>query len=305
RVGVTELDPGAAVAVTVLDLLRFRPGVTMETFTTATRPLSSGGEHRFFAGGQELALSTGRPNGSGGDGNQPSHWKDNTFLGFNIGIMDPRLARGERAVITDNDLLAYDAFGFALTNDTGGGTGAPAINSVSGRLQGDVLTLIGTASDPQGDITQAEVSFLNSAGNQVGQTRQLGIVSGGSATLNYSFQVNGLSDLPSATKARLVFIDGQANRSLGAVADFSLADAGGPNIKNVTHNGAKLVIKGSSLIGQVQIEVNGVIVAAKNNAANGKVKIKGSLAAFNIRSGSNRVRVFKGGLFSNIFVANF
>jgi hypothetical protein len=306
RVGVKELSPSARVSVSVLDLLRFRPGVTMSSFMTAQRPLSSGGEHRFFSGGDQLPLSTGRPDGSGGDGNQPSHWKDNTLLGINIGIMDPRLGRGERVTITQNDLIAYDAFGYTVTNDDtgGGGGGAPSIASVSGDLLGDQLTLRGTVSDLQGDITQAEVSLLNSAGSVINQYPPIGLNSGGAATLNFTLQLAGLNNQPSALRARLVFIDGQGNRSSGAVADFSLADTGGTNIKTVKHNGAKLVIKGGPFVGQVQIEINGLIVASKNNKANGKIKIGGGLSSLNIRNGANRVRVFKNGLRSNIGVLN-
>ncbi|HWP44787.1 MAG TPA: NF038122 family metalloprotease [Blastocatellia bacterium] len=310
RVGMREIAPSVRVAVSVLDLLRFRPGVTLASFTTAQRPLSSGGEHMFFAGLEELPLSTGRPDGSGGDGNQPSHWKDSIFLPNNIGIMDPRLGRGERVTITDNDLHAYDAFGYTLRSDEDGGGGggtAPAISSVAGDLQGDMLTLTGAVSDPEGDIAQAEVSLLDGSGSVISQTPPVGVSSGGSTAYNFSFQVNGLNDVPAALQARLVFIDSQGNRSAGAVADFSKADAGGPNIKKVVlkAKGSKLVIKGSSMAGQVQVEVNGVIVAAKNNGANGKVKIGGNLASFNIRSGANRVRVIRDGLRSNIAVANF
>ncbi|HKQ04842.1 MAG TPA: NF038122 family metalloprotease [Blastocatellia bacterium] len=113
--GSLELDPRDRLSLSVLDLLRFRPGVTSATFPSALRIQSSGGAQVFFAGGQELALSTGRPDASGGDGRQASHWKDDELTGQYIGIMDPTLSRGQRKTITDNDLLALDAMGYEVS----------------------------------------------------------------------------------------------------------------------------------------------------------------------------------------------
>jgi|GEM_PF-686189 len=114
EVGFRELDSSAPVAVSVLDLFRFRPGVTMATFSTARRILSSGGEQVFFAGPPELPLSTGRPDGSGGDGRQASHWKDDALTGQYIGIMDPTGERGRRDTLTENDLKAFDFLGYQV-----------------------------------------------------------------------------------------------------------------------------------------------------------------------------------------------
>jgi hypothetical protein len=47
-VGIQELDPNDPLAPDMLDLFRFRPGVTAATFATAPRIQSSGGEHMFF-----------------------------------------------------------------------------------------------------------------------------------------------------------------------------------------------------------------------------------------------------------------
>ena len=114
NVGFKEQFPSIAVAPSILDLLRFRPGVTLATFSTALRIQSSGGTQVFFAGGPELALSTGRGNGSGGDERQASHWKDDVLAGQYIGIMDPTLSPGQRKTITSNDLLAFDAMGYKV-----------------------------------------------------------------------------------------------------------------------------------------------------------------------------------------------
>src|SRR5581483_1471848 len=71
--GSLELDPRDHLSLSALDLLRFRPGVTPAAFPSALRIQSSGGAQVFDAGGQERALSTGRPDASGGDGRQASH----------------------------------------------------------------------------------------------------------------------------------------------------------------------------------------------------------------------------------------
>jgi hypothetical protein len=100
RSGALELSPQLQLATTVLDIFRFRPGTTAGTFPTAQRILSSGGQHAFFNGSEELSMSTGRPDGTGGDGNQASHWKTQIIVQPAIGIMVPSLGRGERQTIT-------------------------------------------------------------------------------------------------------------------------------------------------------------------------------------------------------------
>src|SRR5437763_490391 len=130
NVGDRELDRTDPVAVAVWDLFRFRPGMTLGGFTTTQRILSSGGNQDFFFAGQELALSTGRPDGTGGDKEQASHWKDDTQTGAHIGIMDPTLGDGQQESITDNDLLALNAMGYriksALANPAG-----PTVSNVT------------------------------------------------------------------------------------------------------------------------------------------------------------------------------
>ncbi len=113
-VGEKELDSTVPASLTLLDFFRFRPGVTLNTFPTADRVLASGGAHVFFAGGAELGFSTGKPDGTGGDGEQASHWKDNDVTGVYVGVMDPTAARGFREEITANDLLAFDTIGYRV-----------------------------------------------------------------------------------------------------------------------------------------------------------------------------------------------
>jgi hypothetical protein len=120
-VGDRELDPTDPLAVTVWDLFRFRPGTaTLNNFATAQRVLSSGGTQIQFNGGSELGLSTGRPDGSGGDNEQASHWKDDFGNSANfIGIMDPNISRGQRELMTNNDQTAIDFFGYTIIATSG------------------------------------------------------------------------------------------------------------------------------------------------------------------------------------------
>ncbi|HKQ06263.1 MAG TPA: NF038122 family metalloprotease [Blastocatellia bacterium] len=130
NVGDRELDRTDPVAVSIFDIFRFRPGMTLSAFTTTPRILSSGGSQNFYFDGQELALSTGRPDGTGGDGEQASHWKDDSRLGLHIGIMDPTLGDGEQESITDNDLMALSAMGYRIKSAQSNPSG-PTINAVS------------------------------------------------------------------------------------------------------------------------------------------------------------------------------
>ncbi|HKE57826.1 MAG TPA: NF038122 family metalloprotease [Pyrinomonadaceae bacterium] len=119
EVGFTELVPGFPVAPSVLDLFRFRPHVNLPSFGADDRILSSGGEQVFFSGSPELEFSTGRPDGSGGDGAQASHWKQVVHNPHEppIGIMTPFISFGERRLITRNDLRAFNAIGYSLSSE--------------------------------------------------------------------------------------------------------------------------------------------------------------------------------------------
>src|SRR5262249_48783360 len=115
-VGAKEIstDPNRPIIPTAWDLFRFRPGVNLSTFSTAQRIQSSGGDQVFFDGGPELGVSTGRPDGQGGDGKQASHWKADELTGVYIGIMDPSISPGKRDPLTDNDLRVLTALGYHL-----------------------------------------------------------------------------------------------------------------------------------------------------------------------------------------------
>ena len=96
-----------------------------------------------------MALSTGRPDGTGGDREQASHWKDDRLTGQYIGITDPTLADGERDVITENDLAALKSFGYAV----GTGESAPEAPTITkGSFGGKKLKLTGTGFDGRIEI---------------------------------------------------------------------------------------------------------------------------------------------------------
>jgi uncharacterized protein (TIGR03437 family) len=112
-VGLQEIHPEAPPQTPeMLDMFRFRPGVTLGTFTTAPRVLSSGGEQIFFGGGLEVPFSTGRPDYTGGDGWQAGHWKQKDLAGRYIGIMDPLFDYATHYEITANDLEALERIGY-------------------------------------------------------------------------------------------------------------------------------------------------------------------------------------------------
>jgi uncharacterized protein (TIGR03437 family) len=150
NVGVKELAPDEEISASVWDLFRFRPGVTAGSFNTAQRILSSGGDHAFFDSGSELALSTGRPNGQGGDGNQASHWKDDRLIGRYIGIMDPAIPPGRREPLTEGDLRAIDVMGYQLRNAVTVATQELKLDdgTVEGGLRMDGLMIVNRLTPP-------------------------------------------------------------------------------------------------------------------------------------------------------------
>jgi hypothetical protein len=147
--GYRELVRSAPVAVSVWDIFRFRPGASAETFASAQRILSSGGNQHFFDGSLELGLSTGRPDGTGGDREQSSHWKDDGLTGTHIGVMDPTIADGVRESISDNDLAALKAMGYAVGASSE--VDAPLISNVVYN-GGKKLKIIGKGLSGQIDI---------------------------------------------------------------------------------------------------------------------------------------------------------
>jgi hypothetical protein len=95
--------------VTPLDLFRFSTASTTSgaiDFTADTRT------KYFSLDGGVTSIADFSTGTFSGDGSQASHWKDNR----NIGILDPTAARGERLMISANDIRAFDAIGWSLAS---------------------------------------------------------------------------------------------------------------------------------------------------------------------------------------------
>jgi hypothetical protein len=168
-VGATEpMDSGTVseVVPTLWDLFRFRPGVTNGTFSSAQRPMSSGGTHVSFVYGTAIQMSTGRPDGTGGDEQQSSHWKDNTFGNPLIGLMDPTIVQGARGTLTDADLAAFDLMGYdVVTGSAPGGAPAAPSNLSAAATSSSVIRL--TWTDNSNNESEFRVEQRNQSGSFV------------------------------------------------------------------------------------------------------------------------------------------
>src|SRR5256714_4227820 len=166
-------------AASMWDVLRFRPGAAnVATFGSTPRVMSAGGQQVYFNnqantfGTQELALSTGGPFGSTGDGAQSSHWKDDVLTGRYLGIMDPTLSDGVRSVITSNDTLALDSFGYSL----GASVPAPAPPppAATGPPANDNFAAATSLQGPAGTITGDSTGATREADEPVHPARPRG-----------------------------------------------------------------------------------------------------------------------------------
>lgn len=123
---ISGAGANVAAPLAVMDLFRFRPAVvSLAAFASTPRIMSLGGGQVLFSNqvntfaGLELELSTGGPNPGPNDGdrNQSSHWKDDELSPAKpyIGIMDPTLRSGLRRTISENDIIAFDLFGYSIS----------------------------------------------------------------------------------------------------------------------------------------------------------------------------------------------
>ncbi len=104
-----HLSQTASIDLYPLDLFRFATIPSVATFSTATRSLLTGGSSYFYDGTNQWALSTGYYTG---DGNQASHWKDDSLTEVHIGLMDPTLSSGTAWGISSADVRALDLIGW-------------------------------------------------------------------------------------------------------------------------------------------------------------------------------------------------
>lgn len=297
NVGLGELFPDAEGQFTVLDLFRFRPGVTLGSFTSSTRILSSGGTQVFFAGTGEIMCSTGRPDGTHGDGQQASHWKDDVETGVFIGIMDPTIGDGQREQLTASDILAFNSIGYRLASEL-----PVTVDSATASLVGDELTLMAHGNSTAGPITGADVSVVDAGGTVLASAPRIGLSIGTSG--NFTLTVTGLSGIPAAVACTLVLVDNSGNTSASNLISFAGADPGAPTISKFKVKNGKLTLTGQGFTSAIMLEVNGATVALPQGSTvkSTGMKCKINLAGLTTRSGPNRFRVLLGGLRSNIIV---
>jgi hypothetical protein len=299
-VGVREVDGRAAVAPTVWDLYRLRPE-TADEFSSAQRILSSGGEHRFAAAGLVLPLSTGRNNGTGGDGFQGSHWKNDSLIsGWYIGVMEVGIPNGKHQVVTSHDLVALKLMGYRLTSEI---ALAPEPGECEASLDGDTLKLSGMAASVEGGNIQARVKALDEAGHALAEFDLVEFDSSGLAIASYHLEFAGLNQLRGATRASVTLLDHRGNPGTTVTSSILGGDRKGPGISSVSFDGGSLKIKGKRAGSNPEIEINGVVVAPDSLSVSGKkVRVGGDAATLNLSGGPNRVRIINGGLRSNILV---
>jgi hypothetical protein len=89
-----------------------------------------------------------------------------------------------------------------------------------------------------------------------------------------------------------------------AFADFSRAEPGAPQLTSASLAGRKLITKGSRFEGQLQVEINGVVVVEGMTESPKKARLTGSRLALNLSDGPNRVRIHNDKGWSNILVLN-
>lgn len=204
-VGLTELGGGTEIIPAVFDFFRFRPGVSNGSFGTAQRVLSSGGSQVYFAFGTALAFSTGRPDGTGGDENQASHWKDDALTGTRIGIMDPTLSAGERSELTANDLGAFGMMGYNIVAPNTTAPAAPSNLSVTG-ISATGVRLNWTDNSNNETEFRVEQKVGNAfvdLGSSGANTTQINVTNLAPGT-SYTFRIrarNGSTDSPYSNEA--------------------------------------------------------------------------------------------------------
>jgi hypothetical protein len=222
--GLKELIPSQPVVVTTWDLFRFRPGVSLSTFPSAQRVTSSGGEQIEFVNGASTSrLSTGRPDGTGGDGNQASHWKDNVLnSGVYVGIMDPSGADGDKDQLTAIDLQTLDLIGYDVR-------GLVSFDGV-GVLDGNTLTLSGNGVVANLVLASARVALFDAAGSRLADLPATPINAAGNAVVPITLEVPGLEGFLTATAAEVTLVDDAGHASEPVRVEFGAADAGAGTI---------------------------------------------------------------------------
>jgi hypothetical protein len=164
----------------VLDLFRVRPEAV-----TPGEPLDDGARWEvaervvtpgppspdvvqvFFDGNQELPLSTATGGRQGGDGEQASHWRNNSLGTPFIGIMDPDFASGTVGDYNDNDLRAFQVMGYQVTYDVPLVTADITVNGVPYDVQlPDSLVYLDLGDVDSGSSVDLEVGLTNTSASE-------------------------------------------------------------------------------------------------------------------------------------------
>src|SRR5262245_1560198 len=151
------------------------------------------------------------------------------------------------------------------------GNHAPTINSVTGALSGETLTVRVGAADLDGDLAQAQLALLNDANAVVHQLQPTTLPVDASTTRNLNLDITGMGLFPTAVKVSVALVDSRGNQSATSTLDFGQADSGGPDVRNVAFDAeGVMTIKGGPFAGVLQLEINGVLVAPPL-----RIKVKG------------------------------
>jgi hypothetical protein len=330
EVGFKELDSSTDVALSTWDLFRFRPGVTLATFSTLPRVLASGGSQVFFIGGQEIALSTGRPDGTGGDEEQASHWKDDRTTGNYIGLMDPSARDGQLLTITQNDRDALEFFGhslspvtpipgdtFALTSEAPQFSAIVAPSGSSCLLNGLQFAITVPAGTTQLKI---DLNGVQDTDLYVRFNQRIAVQGSGPVADFASESELGSETIiitPSTSPALQIgtYFIGVGNCGPGATP-FNItatASSGGGTSPVVLRSAVfdpaapVMVLKTTGLVGPADLEVNGVIVTPPLRVkvkSEAKAKVSATSAELGLRAGGNTIRLRINGLFTNSVTIN-
>jgi hypothetical protein len=224
------------------------------------------------------------------------------------GASSPALQAGTYFIAVAN--CSTSAMNFTITATTGASSGGgtpPALAGLKADLIGNTLTLTGTATDTQNALTQADVAIMDSTGKIVGDTSPF-VFAFGASPSSFAISLTHMENYPSGVTASLIVIDSGGAHSSAVTAGFGNADPGGPDINSISFDdvGGLMLIKGGGFTGQLQLEINGVIVAPpakiKMKGGGSKLKIPASGATLNLHNGMNRVRMMNNGERSGIVV---
>jgi hypothetical protein len=184
----------------------------------------------------------------------------------------------------------------------------PAIFNINAHLEGDSLELSYTAVDLDGDFATADLGILDESGRPLKQASSFAINPGNLTRIESQLSVGGMRAIPTATRASLVLVDRNGNRSSEAIVDLTPPETGGLTVTGATFDGSRLTLNTRGLTDGLQVEVNGQNIAPprgiKVKGSGNKLIIKGDAGTLALQQGSNRIRVKNSNGWSNIFLLN-